>query len=60
MGADAAENPVRSLVKDKQSQSCQKEPLGALAPITELIPAAALFLTIVSAIMRVAERECVA
>ena len=47
-------------MKDKQSQSCQKEPLGALAPITELIPAAALFLTIVSAIMRVAERECVA
>ena len=59
MGADAAENPVRSLVKDKQSQFFRKEPLGALAPITELIPAAALFLTIGSAIMRVAERECV-
>ena len=46
-------------MKDKQSQFCRKEPLGALAPITELIPAAALFLTIGSAIMRVAERECV-
>jgi len=47
-------------VKDKQSQFCRKEPLGALAPITESIPAAALFLTIVRAIMRVAENERVA
>ena len=60
MGADAAENPVRSLVKDRQSHFCWKEPLGALAPIIKLIPAAALLPTIVSAIMRVADREWIA
>jgi len=44
-------------VKDRQSHFCWKEPLGALAPIIKLIPAALLLPTIVSAIMRVADRE---
>jgi hypothetical protein len=55
--AVAAENPVRNLVKNKQSHFSWKEPLGALAPIAKLIPAAALLPRIVSAIMRVADRE---
>ena len=44
-------------MKDKQSHFCWKEPLGVLAPIIKLIPAALLLPTIVSAIMRVADRE---